>query len=73
MIRSLIRRHLTRERVLVSIDNDEAFEGVLVEADRRHLVLADASQVTPDGERVPVDGRLWLPVERVLYLQQVGA
>ena len=71
-MRSLIRRRLTRERVLVTTFADEAFEGVLLEADRRHLVLADASQLTPDGERTRVDGKLWLPTENIAYLQHPG-
>ena len=65
----LIRQHY-RDRYLVSLASGEAFEGVLIDLDPSHIVLADASQVQADGTRVPVDGRLWLPRPNVLYMQQ---
>lgn len=75
MIRTrLMQRRLTRERVLVTLTDGDAFDGVLLEADDRHLVLADAAQLIGDtGDRVSIDGRLYLPVERVAYLQHPGA
>ena len=72
MSRSLIRRRLVRDRVLVTMAAGEAFEGVLLEADDRHLVLVDAAQVTTTGDRVQADGQLWLPVSNVAYLQKTG-
>lgn len=68
----LIRQHY-RTRYLVSLASGEAFEGVLVDLDPSHLILADAEQVRSDGARVPVDGRLWLPRPQVLYMQQPKA
>lgn len=72
MTRSLMRRRLMRERVLVTTFEAETFEGVLLEADDRHLVLVDAAQVAPNGDRVKVDGQLWLPAASVSYLQKPG-
>ena len=65
----LVQRHL-RARYLVSLDSGEAFDGLLVDADERHLVLVDAEQVAPNGDRVKVDGQLWLPRLNVAYMQK---
>ena len=65
----LLRSHL-RTRYLFTLDSREAFEGVLIDADAQHVVIADADSVTQGGERVKVDGHLWLPRTRVLYMQQ---
>ena len=72
MTRSLIRRRLLRDRVLVTTADGEAFDGVLLEADDRHLVLVDAAQVASSGDRIKVDGQLWLPAHNVVYLQKPG-
>jgi hypothetical protein len=69
--RSLIRRAL-RDRFVVTLITGEAFDGVLLEADDRHYVLADAAQITAAGDRVQVDGKLWLQHGDVAYLQQPG-
>ena len=68
----LIRQHY-RDRYLVTLASGEAFEGVLIDLDPSHIVLADAEVVRADGERTPVDGRLWLPRPNVLYMQQPKA
>lgn len=66
--RRLIRRVL-RERFLITTAAG-TFDGVLLEADSRHYVLADAAALNTDGERTPVDGHLWIPAETVTYLQR---
>lgn len=68
----LIRQHY-RDRYLVSLASGEAFEGVLVDLDPSHIILADAVAVGADGERVKVDGHLWLPRPNVIYMQQPKA
>lgn len=68
----LIRQHY-RDRYLVTLSSGEAFVGVLIDLDGSHIVLADAESVSPDGARVKVDGRLWLPRPNVLYMQQPKA
>lgn len=68
MRRRLIRRAL-RQRFWITTEAG-TFDGVLLEADGGHYVLADASAVKPDGERMPVDGHLWIPAETVHYLQR---
>jgi len=61
---------LERVRVVVTLDNGEAFEGILLDADDGHTVLVDAAQLSPEDVRVPVDGQLWLPTENIAYLQR---
>lgn len=69
LIRRLIRTRFTV--TIVGVDAlEETYEGVLLEADDMHLVLADAAQLSPTGDRLPVDGHLWLPRLSVKYLQQ---
>ena len=65
----LVKSHL-RQRYLVTLVDGEAFEGLLNEADERHLVLVDSESIRPDGERLKVDGALWLPRDRIAYMQQ---
>lgn len=67
--RRLITRAL-RERFVVTTVDGATFAGVLVDVDDRHYVLADASQLTAAGERVPADGHLWIPAATVAYLQR---
>lgn len=66
--RRLIRR-MIRERFLITTAAG-TFDGVLLDADRGHYVLADAAALKPDGERVQVDGHLWIPAQTVTYLQR---
>jgi len=68
----LVKQHM-RSRYLVTMASGEAFDGVLVDVDPQHLVLADAEAVAPTGERTPIDGRLWLPRPSVQYMQQPKA
>lgn len=63
-------RDLERRRVMVTTTASETFEGILFDADDGHLVLVDAAQLTETGDRVGIDGQLWLPTDRVAYLQR---
>lgn len=63
----LIRAHL-RTRFVVTLKSGAAFDGLLVEADERTLVLADAWTVDPGG-RQSVDGRLFVPRVDVEFMQ----
>ena len=65
-------RQVVRRRFLVTMDSDEGFEGVLLEADEGHYVFDDASSVAPSGERLRVDGKLWIPRGRVKYFQDLS-
>lgn len=65
----LVKRHL-RTRYLVTMASGETFEGVLIDADDQHLVLADAFLILSASERQTVDGHLWLPRPSVQYMQQ---
>lgn len=64
----LVRRAL-RSRFVVTLSGGESFEGLLIEVDERTLVLADAFLL--DGRnKVKADGALYLPRDRVSYLQR---
>lgn len=67
-----IRKRLLRHRYLVTLDNGDAFTGVLLDADAEFFVLTQVHMIGPDSELVPVDGELVLPRARVLYAQKGG-
>jgi hypothetical protein len=71
--RSRLIRRATRERFVVTTFSGETWEGVLMDADGVHYVLADAAQIDANGDRLPADGQMWLPAEAVAYLQQPTA
>lgn len=63
-------RDKIRTRYLVTLDDDQTFDGLLVDADANHIVLADAESVAGNGDRLKVDGHLWIPRFAVRYMQQ---
>lgn len=65
----LLRRAI-RSRYLVTLDSGEAFDGVLIDSDEWHIVLADAESVAANGSRLKIDGHLWLPRPSITYMQQ---
>jgi hypothetical protein len=67
----LIRNNL-RTRYLITLTTEEAFAGVLIDADLQHLVLADAAVVAENGDQVKCDGDLWIPRTAVKYMQTVS-
>lgn len=59
--------------MVVTTTAAETFDGILLDADEGHLVLVDATQLTQTGDgvaSVSIDGQLWLPTDRVAYLQR---
>lgn len=66
-------RSMIRTRYVITLDTEETFEGVLMDADDRHLVLADVQNLASNGDRVAVDGQLWLPRLAVKYMQTLTA
>lgn len=58
-----------RGRFLATLVDDTAVDGVLVDWDESHLILADVENVAATGDRLKVDGELWLPRSRIKYLQ----
>lgn len=65
----LLRKHL-RERYLITLVDGSGFDGLIVDADWTHLVLADVEQIDPAGNRVKADGTVWVPRQRIDYMQQ---
>lgn len=70
MTRSRLIRRALRDRFVITLADGDTFEGILLSADSRHLVLTDAAPVNADGPRQIVDGELWLPADRVRYMQR---
>jgi hypothetical protein len=66
-------RKAVRTRYLVTTITEEAFEGVLVDADDRTLVFANTVQLSTDGRETPIAGELWIPRATVKYLQTTEA
>lgn len=64
----LLRSHI-RARWLVTLDDDQTFDGLLWDADATHLVLVDAETVAANGDRLKIDGQLWVPRINVRYMQ----
>ena len=42
---------------------------MLFDWDEGHFILADASSISPKGDRLKIDEYLWLPRARVKYMQ----
>lgn len=59
-------------QALVTMVNQESFQGILDAADHRTIALIDATQITDATMKpIPVDGRLLLPRDRVAYIQKL--
>ena len=69
MGRDRLLRALLRERFVITLQSGETFDGLLDRFDGQHLELVDAYAVT-GTQRHQVDGRLYLPRERVSYMQR---
>lgn len=63
-------RQLTRERVVVTLIEGGAFDGLLDEVDHRTLTLLDAQFLQPNKQPVKADGRVYLARDRVAYIQR---
>ena len=70
MTRSRLLRRALRERFVITMSDGSTLEGILRETDRAHLVLVDAAALDAQGGRTPVDGELWLPADKVSYMQR---
>lgn len=66
-----IVRNAIRSRYIVTTVNEETFDGVLLDADAKTIVLADVVQIAASGARASVAGQLILPRDTVKYLQTV--
>lgn len=64
----IVRVHL-RDRFLVTLTSGDAVEGILIDADDKTLILADALHVDARS-RVSVDGQVFIPRAQVAYMQR---
>ena len=62
-------KNVLKERFLVSLTDGSAVEGLLIDADKKSLHMADCYQVTHDS-KTSVDGHLYIPRTNVLYMQK---
>lgn len=74
MARDRLLRHVIRERFHITLTSGETFDGLLDAWDTNHLTFVDAGVITQVDDtrtrRVKVDGQLYLPRERIAYMQQ---
>lgn len=63
-------RSQIHERFVVTTTSGETFDGLLVDCDRSTVLLAQAHMVAATGDRVKVDGQLFVPRDQVAYLQR---
>lgn len=69
MRRDRLLRDIVRTKFVVVMTDGATFRGLLDEHDDGHLVMVQAEALTADGA-TKVDGRLYLPRDRVAYLQK---
>ena len=68
-----IMRGLIRHRFVITMVDEQAWDGVVMEADDRTIVLRDVSALIRKDdrvERVPADGEVLVPRNRVAYMQR---
>lgn len=61
-----------RERFIVTLHDESAFDGLLIDVDEKTLILVQATTLNAGGGRVGVDGALYLERSRVAYMQRPG-
>lgn len=66
----ILRSHL-RYRVVVTMRDGATWDGVVMDADDRTLILRDVEAVQPDKSRVAADGEVLIPRDQVAYVQAV--
>ena len=67
----LLRRHV-RDRFVVTLTSGESFSGLLDEHDSNHVTLVDAFTLG-DGGQHKVSGSLFIPRDRIAYMQRPAA
>lgn len=67
--RDRLVRQMFRTRYLLTLDTGESFDGLLLDADESYLVIGDAESIAANGDRLKVDGSLWIPRARLVYMQ----
>lgn len=77
MFGSSLRSSMQRQRVIVTMTNDQGIDGILWAADKTGYKLVASGDrrvelITLDGERQPMDGQAFVPAERVAFVQVVG-
>lgn len=66
----ILRSHL-RYRLVVTMRDGATWDGVVMDADERTLILRDVEAIQPDKTRVPADGEVLVPRDQIAYCQSV--
>lgn len=69
-----ILRSLQRHRFVVTMLDEQAWDGLIMEVDDSTVVLRDAVALIREGseiKRVPADCEVLLPRPRIAYMQRV--
>lgn len=59
------------ERFVVTLTTGESFDGLLADADDNSVKMVGAHAVS-DTESVAIDGDIYLPREKIAYMQNPG-
>lgn len=68
-MRDRLLRSRLREVFLITLDNGDAFRGLLYALDRQSVILRQTETVN-GTEIKPVDGEIVLPRHRIAYMQR---
>ena len=63
------RRLLVSRRLIATLVDGTAIDGILLRQEGRLLIFANATQHSPGAQPVPMDGQVIVERERVLLLQ----
>jgi len=69
--RDRLLRQVHLQRFIVTLTSGETFDGLLADTDDNHIRFVDAYAVD-EKSRQSIDGDLYLPREKIAYLQNPG-
>jgi hypothetical protein len=69
----MLSRWPIHERVLASLIDGSAIDGILIDRRGPLLIMADCTLYTATSEPAPLDGEIYIERDRVLYLQTAPA
>lgn len=70
--RDRLIRDAFRERFVITLTTGETFDGLLQDVDATSVLIVDAYVLEAPNNRTQVDGVLYLPRDRVAYMQRPG-
>ena len=64
----ILRKHL-RTRFIITTKAGQTWDGLVLDADDRIIILADVESVGSDGTRTSAAGQVFIPRPDVAYMQ----